>query len=385
VSQHNGSRLRRVRDYLTIGAVPNLWRRLFYPDDTGAAGMIGDPLTPRQAALIDLNDATANLDAWSLPIVVAARTLIANTVASLPMIAVRDVPGEPDMPSLSPVQWSIVRRPDPSEPYRSTLERIVLDMTRYGGAWLRVTAIGSNGYPLAAEVIHPDRVQAEAVNYRIGRVTIDDEPQDLRRVKYLPMTLDRPPFGVSPLVEIDAALAQLAEVYRYAAGFYGANLPPYSVVHPSRLTEAQAQQLRDQWLVARAQRTPAILSGGVAIETYNPTTAADAMLIDALDALDATVARVLHIPPSLLNTLAQSSLTYSTTSGEFARWLTLGLYPAYLARIEAAFSDMLPRGNRAVFDTRNITRDDLTGDELGAPVGSTPAPLPLSNPQEVEQ
>jgi phage portal protein BeeE len=83
--------------------------------------------------------------------------------------------------------------------------------------------------------------------------------------------------------------------------------------------------------------------------------------LDAVNYLDAMTARVLQIPPSLLNVVSQSSLTYATTSDEFRRWLQLGLYPGPLERIEAAMTDLLPRGQVALFDTSNLVRMDQAG------------------------
>ena len=81
--------------------------------------------------------------------------------------------------------------------------------------------------------------------------------------------------------------------------------------------------------------------------------------------MDAVVARVMQIPPSLLNTESQHSLTYSTVAGEFQRWLTVGLHPMFLSRIEAAYTELLPRGQRAEFDTSPLTRLDMTTLETG--------------------
>ncbi len=152
-------------------------------------------------------------------------------------------------------------------------------------------------------------------------------------------------------------------------------MPPYAVVHPTRLTAAQAAALQDQWMMARLERRPPVLSGGISLETYTRPSAADALLLEALNYLDATVARVMQIPPSLLNTYAHGSLTYSTTQGELARWLAIGHAPMFLSRITAAFSDLLPRGQRARFDTSPLT--DMPGDALPTPSGTdleVPAP-----------
>ena len=65
----------------------------------------------------------------------------------------------------------------------------------------------------------------------------------------------------------------------------------------------------------------------------------------------------MQIPPSLLNTLSQSSLTYSTVRDETRKFLSM-LNSSYLHRIETAMTDMLPRGTAAMFDTTSLTRLD---------------------------
>jgi phage portal protein BeeE len=254
----------------------------------------------------------------------------------------------------------LLRKPDPFEPYRDTIEKIVNAMTRHDVAWLYVTAYGSDGWPLAVEQIDNGRIQvqwADPARKFISTAQIDGhtvDPKDVRPVKFV---LDGPTPDRSPIERVRAVLEQLVAVYRYSAEYYGAGaVPPYAVVHPNRVTDVQAGEFMDQWLTARAEHRPALLSGGITLETFNPASASDALLLDAVSYLDSVAARVQQIPPSLLNTAAQSSLTYSTTAAELQRWLKLGLYPGILSRIEAAFSDLMPLGQQAVFDTSNLVR-----------------------------
>jgi phage portal protein BeeE len=83
--------------------------------------------------------------------------------------------------------------------------------------------------------------------------------------------------------------------------------------------------------------------------------AADALVLDAINYLDAVITRVMQIPPTVLNTLAQSSLTYSTQV-EANRQFLMMLRATYLVRLEAAFTTLLPRGLTAAFDTSSLTR-----------------------------
>jgi HK97 family phage portal protein len=346
--------LRTADNYVTVFGVASAWARLF-----GRAATADTPADAARRMSLELAAELDHLDPFDLPTVVAGRQLIADTVAMLPMVGVAGRGRIDPTPAL-------LRRPDPSEPYRQTLERIVNSMTGpHGCAWLDVITSGYDGWPLAVEVIDPSRVTYELTpnRARLARVWVDGRDRELSKIRLIPFRSDPGPIGTSPLADIRIALDQLAAAFRFAATYYdaAAAVPPYAVVHPNRLTAAQASDHLDAWMTARAERRPAMLSGGITLQTFNPTSAADALVLDAINYLDAAVARVLQIPPSLLNVVSQSALTYSTTLDERQRWLQLGLYPGYLARIEAAFSDLMVSGTSAVFDTSNLVRMDFAG------------------------
>lgn len=347
--------LHTAQSYVTVVAVADSWvRRLF-----GRAADADTPADAGRRLALELAGDLEHLDPFDLPTVVAGRQLIADTVAMLPMVAVAGRRRVDPTPAL-------LRRPDPSEPYRQTLERIVNSMTGpHGCAWLDVITSGYDGWPLAVEVLDPSRVTYELTpnRARIARVWVDGAARELSKIRVIPFRSDPGPIGTSPLADIRTALDQLAAAFRFAATYYDASaaVPPYAVVHPNRLTADQASDHLDAWMTARAERRPALLSGGITLQTFQPTSAADALVLDAINYLDAAVARVLQIPPSLLNVVSQSSLTYSTTLDERQRWLQLGLYPGYLARIEAAFTDLMVSGTAAVFDTSNLVRMDFAG------------------------
>lgn len=301
----------------------------------------------------------SDADPAVMPTVIAARAMIADTVATMPMVAHDGHDRIVPTPSL-------LRRPDPREPYRATIEKICNSLTGWGNAWLRVYRVGSDGYPLAVRVVHPDRVtyRLSANGDEIVQVWVDGVEVDRRTIRHIPFRLDLGPIGESPIQQLRWMLEDLAAVYRWGSDYYtsgSAAAPPYVLKHPSRLTGAAAESFWASWERARNRRRPAVLSGGVELETFDPVSASDAMLQDAIRDFDAAIARVMLVPPSLLNVVSQSSLTYSTTLEELRRWLQLGLMPGYLSRIEAAFTDMLPRGTSAIIDTSNLVRMDAAG------------------------
>jgi phage portal protein BeeE len=316
----------------------------------GANAEEAPPSKQRTARMVA--DQLEQLDIFDLPSIVAGRQLTADTCAMLPMVSFSAAGVRTDVP------W--LRKPDPFEPYRDTLEKIVNAMTRYDVAWLYVTVRGVDGWPLAVEQVDNGRINVDWLDPArklIRSATIDGRTVDPRDVRPIKFVQDGPTPDRSPIERVRVVLEQLVSAYRYSAEYYGAGaIPPYAVVHPNRVTAQQAGEFMDQWTTAREERRPPLLSGGITLETYSPTSAADALVIDAMNYLDAVAARVQQIPPSLMNTLAQSSLTYSTTPAELNRWLKLGLYPGILSRIEAAFSWLLPGNQTAVFDTSNMLR-----------------------------
>jgi HK97 family phage portal protein len=311
---------------------------------------------------------------WQLPPVIAGRTLIADTVAQLPLLAYRA--GEVRRP-----QPAIIRQPDPREPIWSTLHRVVMDQTRYGRAWLWVTALDGDGVPAALRVLPDDEVSPTldelgdpteiAWRGRTLQVGLD--------VVHVPLDLDTDPLGSSPLVEAWPILEGIAQLYGFAAGTWSSwGMPSLKIRVPGRLDRAEADDLRAQFLETHAgRRVPAVLWGDADVDPINAADAVGAGIAAAHDSAIAEVGRLLRIPPALMNAVAGDSLTYSTTQGEFSAWLATGL-GAYLMRIEAAWSSLLTRGTVARFDTSELVRADMVarwsayGEACGAPWLSVP-------------
>ena len=251
-------------------------------------------------------DRLAGVDVFKLPTVVAGRTLTADVVATMQLVAHTGVTRIRPTPA-------VLRRPDPREPYRVTIEKIVNQLSRHGTCWYRIFDTGADGWPLAIRVIDRPRVtwQLSSTSDEITRVWVDGVDTPLSTVRYIPFRSDPGPPGTSPLADVYDTLARLqAGMYEFASSYYDqtAQVPPYALKHPARYTAAQADEFMDRWEASRTKRRPAFLSGGVELETFNPMSAADALLLDMVNYLDAVAARVMLIPPSLLNVEAHSSL-----------------------------------------------------------------------------
>jgi phage portal protein BeeE len=314
----------------------------------------------------------------SHPTVVAARAMIADVAGSLPIFDVRD--GELVAPTPT-----ILLRPDPAMSRRRFVHRATMSLTGWGNLFLLITRTGANDWPLAAEVLHP------------GHLTAVYDPADPTRlvgfdylgyqystadVVHVPLwELDLNPVARSPLQDCQQAFDDLALLWGFATGYWrDGGLPPYVLKHPSRLTKTQAADALEQWFTARLQRRPGLLTGPWEIQDLQIPSAQDSLLLDGLKYIDSVVARVFGVPPSLLNVPAEAGgLTYSNTRDELIRWLNLSLYPTWLARLEDAFTEMLPRGQQAAFDTSNLGALGLQRPGADEGRAEVAGPLPTTN------
>jgi HK97 family phage portal protein len=297
--------------------------------------------------------------AWSVPVtslpaVVACRTLIADTMGQLQLTAIRDG-------TALPVQPPVVRRPDPSEPTWLTWHRMGMALTGAGRAWVLITSWDAADRPASTKVLDPATVAPEynELGEVVGAVWQGRTFAVPSEVVHIPNIVDADQLGVGPLQLCAAVFLQTAELYGFRGSYYSdGGVPSVKIIVPNRLTTEQANAERDAYVASRyGRRIPAVVSGGTDVVPF-AATAAEAELGAALEAASAEIARVFRVMPSLINVATAGSLTYSTTAEHFRAWLITGLQ-AYLMRVEACYSDLLPRGQYARFDTSDLLRSDF--------------------------
>jgi hypothetical protein len=115
----------------------------------------GTPLDALSSLVAQAVAARANgyrTSPYELPVVVACRGLIADTLAQLPLVAVKHRrPVEHQPP--------VFMRPDPAEPYGVTMTRIANALTGQAGhCWLLPTATDAAGWATAVQVLTADEV-----------------------------------------------------------------------------------------------------------------------------------------------------------------------------------------------------------------------------------
>jgi HK97 family phage portal protein len=295
------------------------------------------------------------LDPWQLPVVVACRGLIADTIAQLPLVTLQ---GRRALP----VQPMLTIRPNPLEPRWLTIHRMANNLTRYGYTWLVVTDTDAAGNPAAVRVVDPSDAAAvfDPVTGDLDTVTYNgDELAPGLDVVWIPFRVERRgSLGTSPLVDAAQAVAYLAQLWTMAGSFWEAGYPSLVVKVKHRLNPGQATQIKEQLITSMGGRhEPGVIDqdGDIGPVGVSPL---EAQLVESIGVANAEIARAFLMPPSLVNVASGDSLTYSTVEGEFRRWLATGL-GAYLNRFESAFNDLTPPALTTRFDTTELVRADF--------------------------
>jgi len=309
-----------------------------------------DEVAQRQATGVGMSP-------WDLPIVVACRRVIADTILQLPLVAMRNRRPLPSQPA-------VCARPDPFEPRWLSMWRVADNLTGWGHVWLRPTAWdASTGWPNAVRVYDApagapqfDPTTGDLVGVSIDGTLYRPGPQG---VIWLPYDVPRRGHpGQSPISRCWQAVTYLAALYEMAGSFWEAGFPSVALQVGARLNDDDTRKLKAQLLSSWARRhEPAVIDNGATLAAVG-SNAVDSQLVESIQVANAEVARAFGVMPSLVNVAAGDSLTYSTTEGEMTKWLSIGLGP-YLTRIEAAFTDLLPYGQSAVADTAVLTRADF--------------------------
>jgi hypothetical protein len=225
-----------------------------------------------------------------------------------------------------------------------------------GEAFVLSTARYHSGWPARFHVVAPWLVNVEMDGgrrrYSIGGA---DVTGDILHLRYTSRTDSAR--GVGPL-EIGRTRILAADLLsRYAAQFVAAGGVPTSILSvPGEVTAAQADDLREQWVTARAAQMglPAVLSGGVTwtATQINPT---DMALVDLLNVNNVFICVLLRVPPTLMALPSgDGSLVYRNAEGIYDYYWRTGLKPRASAMCAALSEWLLPAGT-----SLEVNRDEF--------------------------
>lgn len=253
-----------------------------------------------------------------------------------------------------------IRRPDIGTPFPTFVEQNSVSLDTNGNAYWRVRR-NDRAEVQSLEVLNPHDVviqttdSGRVVGYKYKNVELKpDEVQHLSRLR-VPGTA----YGLGPIQADRYALKGAIDTAAQASTYFDRGDYVSGVLKSDmHLNADDAAKARETWEATLGGRSGvAVLGNGLSYsQTY--INARDAQWIETRQFDVTAVARMFGIPPSMLATaVAGTSLSYSNIVQEwmsFIRWGLMGV----VSEIEVALTELLPRGQRARFNTEALLRPD---------------------------
>jgi HK97 family phage portal protein len=288
--------------------------------------------------------------------VMSAVTILADSVASMPVRRIRERAGRVERLSTP----SVFIKPNDHQTMFEFMHQTMLTLALHGNAYIYAPR-GTDGLPVEMRNIHPKKVKGIVETdtgemiYQIGK--LEYSGKDIYAIHWMLLPDQRR--GISPLETLRNTIGTGLAMDRFLAQFYGEGATPSSVLETDQsLTPQQAEQIRDNWMEAHwKHRKPAVLQGGLKWRSIT-TSAADMQMLEHKEAIVRDIARVYRIPLHLILGSEGGSRTYEnieTMGTAFYKYTLLG----WVRRLEETLSLMLPAPQRVSLDADEFLRADL--------------------------
>lgn len=294
--------------------------------------------------------------AFASSAVLAAVTLLADSIATMPLERIRVRGGRVErMPTPT-----VFLKPNEEQSQFDFVHQLVTSLAVYGVAYM-YAPVGSDGLPLEMRVLPPKLVNP-VVNpdtaireYSINKKIFTSD--DIRQIDWLRLAGSL--VGMAPIEVLRNTIGVSLAMDRFLAQFYGEGAIPSSVLESDKpITSEQAGVLRDSWEDSHwKRRKPAVLSNGL---RWRPivTSAADSQMLEHREAIVRDIARAYRIPQHLINGSGGDSQTYQNVESAGINFVRHTLLP-WMRRIEDAISESLPLDERVRFNADEFLRADL--------------------------
>ncbi len=287
--------------------------------------------------------------------VLAAVSLLADSIATMPLQLSKDVGGRWE---LLPTPEVFIR-PNSDQLMFEFVHQTVATLALHGVAYIYAPRKGL--LPLEMRNIHPDKVKLTrdddgGTRYIVGKdIFSSDTIQEINWMR-LPNQLR----GYSPIELLRNLIGTDIAISRFLAAWYGDGGTPSSVIETDmQLTSEQAQVLRDTWVDTHyKRRQPAVLTGGLKWKSIQAS-ANDMDTMAHREQLVREVARAYRIPLHLISGTGGDSQTYQNVESAGIQFVRHTLMP-WMRRLEDTFGAMLPAQQRIRFDADEFMRADLT-------------------------
>ena len=288
----------------------------------------------------------------SVPAIWRATTMISDSIGVLPLYAYRNNQKVDPTPRL-------LERPNPLETRVETISAMVAALILHGNYVAILGELGPTGYPESIYPVSPERVMIHKINgnkvFTIDQV--DYQASEIFHVKGFSMPGDVAGIGI--IAAQRQGIAAAVAVMEYAARYFdGGTMPSYVIksANPD-LTEDEADLLKLKWMehYSGRSRRPAVMNSTTTVEPLTAN-ASDSQLVEARNQAIADAANIVGIPGNFIGA-PNTSRTYTNTELQGIEYIKTSLAPL-TARIEATFTDYIPRGQTAEFSFDSLLRVD---------------------------
>jgi HK97 family phage portal protein len=288
----------------------------------------------------------------SVPAIWRATTMIADSVGVMPLQAYRNDQKIEPTPRL-------LERPNPLETRIETISAMVAALLLHGNYVAILGEPGPTGYPESIYPVAPERVTIMKIDGRkIFRIDETDYTSDqIFHIKGFSLPGDVAGIGIIAAQRqgIGAAVA----VMEYAARYFNGGAMPSYIIKSSNpdLEENEAELLKIKWMehYGGKSRIPAVLNASTDIEPLTAN-ANDSQLVEARNQAVSDSANIVGVPGNMVGA-PNTSRTYSNVEAQGLEYLRTSIAPL-TTRIEATFTDYLPRGQMAKFNYDSLLRAD---------------------------
>jgi HK97 family phage portal protein len=315
--------------------------------------VVPDPLqvTPWVTSRNWSGETVDETSALEVAAVLASVSLLADSVASLPVRSIRHIGDRVERTQVP--QW--LNNSSTVTQYE-LIHMIVSSLALHGNAYIYVDR-ADGLLPRSLTPLHPANVQVNVINreryYTVNGATI---PQDnMLHIRW--WTPPQASIGLSPIQMQKTTIGLALAMERHLAQFYGEGATPSSVLEvDGDLTADQAKALQSTWETQnKRRRRPAVLTNGMKWRSISADAAS--MEMNASRELQvAQVARIFRIPAYMIGARGESN-TYTNNEAAGQHFVTYTLLP-WLRRIEAALSTLMPAPRELMFDTAGFLRAD---------------------------
>lgn len=230
--------------------------------------------------------------------------------------------------------------------------------------WERGTAEQGVMWPRTIELLNPDSVSwdARSGQYKVGSSgELHDSIRcggDLWHVAGLTIPGFR--FGLSPLMAAAASIMMGLNAQGFGSKWFADGAHPSAIIKSEHdLDQSQSENIKRKIVeVLNGSREPIVMGAGL---DYQPisVTAEESQFLATIGANTSTIARIFRVPVEMIGgSVGGGSLTYASVEMRSLQFLTYSAQ-SRLARFEAHWSDLLPRGRYVKHNVDALLRVDF--------------------------